>query len=282
MKTDSKLLLNLGSGSRFHSDWHNLDFAPQLPGVIIHDLRQPLPYKDGTVDACYSAHVLGHLQDAEAHQFLQEQYRVLKPGGVARFSVPDLQQVVNEYLTLIGPLCEGDDRRRDDYLWNRIEMHDQMARSDFGGRMAEFLAQKPVPNPDYVISRVGEEGRSLMDMNVEEIPVFKSRPKASHLAYYFQKAHRKAIGSLVRIFGGRDLAEAYRLGCFRKFSGEIQWRIYDLYSIGLELKAAGFDTVVRRTASESAIADFSNYAFDTDPDGVERKPESLYVEALKK
>lgn len=282
MKTDSKIRLNLGSGWRFHSDWHNLDFAPQVEGVIIHDLREPLPYEDGTVDACYSAHVLGHLQDAEAHQFLREQYRVLKPGGVARFSVPDLQQVVNEYLTLIGPLCEGDDSRAADYQWNRIEMHDQMARSDYGGRMAEYLAQRPVPNPDYVLSRIGEEGRGLMDMKVDEIPVFKSPPKASHLGYYLQKAHRKAIGGLVRLLGGRNLAEAYRLGCFRKYSGEIQWRIYDFYSIAVELKAAGFEAVVKCSATESAIEKFSHFSFDTNPEGVERKPESLYVEAIKK
>lgn len=282
MKTDTKLRLNLGSGWRYHPDWHNLDFAPQMQGVIIHDLRDPLPYEDSSVDACYSAHVLGHLKDAEAHQFLQEQYRVLNSGGVARFSVPDLQQVVNEYLTLIGPLCEGDDRRADDYRWNRIEMHDQMSRSDYGGRMAEFLAQRPVPNPDYVLSRIGEEGRGLMDLNVEEVPVIKSPPKASHAGYYFQKARRKAIGGLVRLLGGRDVAEAYRLGCFRQFSGEVQWRIYDFYSISVELKAAGFETVVKCSATESAIHDFANFSFDTDPEGVERKPESLYVEAIKK
>jgi hypothetical protein len=147
--------------------------------------------------------------------------------------------------------------------------------------MAEFLAQRPIPNPDYIISRIGEEGHDLMGLKVDEVPVFKSRLKPSHSSYYFQLARRKITGMAVRLLGGKEVAEAYRMGCFRHFSGEIQWRVYDFYSLSLELKAAGFETIVRCEPSESAIENFTSCHFDTDENGVERKPESLYAEAIK-
>ncbi|GHC43654.1 class I SAM-dependent methyltransferase [Roseibacillus persicicus] len=272
--------LNLGCGRRFHPDWDNLDFVPRIEGVIVHDLTTPLPYSTYGVECCHTAHVLGHFRDDVVETFLKEQFRVLRPGGIARFAVPDLQQVVQQYRELIGPLCEGDYERAADYEWNLIELHDQIGRSEYGGKLAKFLAQDPVPNPDYVISRIGEEGRDLIEGRVDE-SIIQTRPQLDHLGHYFQKARLKLTRGVVRILAGKEAALAFREGCFRRFSGEVQWRIYDQYSLTRDLLAIGFFDIRKVHHDESRIPNFKSYCFDSDEQGIERKPESLYLEATK-
>lgn len=272
--------LNLGCGRRFHPDWDNLDFVPQIEGVIVHNLTKPLPYPTSSVACCHSAHVLGHFRKEDAKAFLTEQFRVLEPGGIARFAVPDLQQVIHEYRELIGPLCEGDYTRAADYEWNQIELYDQIARSFYGGKMAKFLAQDPVPNRDYVIKRIGEEGRALMDAQPDG-KIVQTKFKFGHLGYYFKKARLKLTRGVVRILAGKEAALAFHEGCFRHFSGEVQWRIYDQYSLTRDLLAVGFEDVRKVHHDESRIPDFKSYCLDSDEQGIERKPESLYLEATK-
>ena len=272
--------LNLGCGRRIHHDWDNLDFTPRAEGVIVHNLAKSLPYPTNSVSACHTSHVLGHLMKEEANKFLTEQLRVLEPGGIARFTVPDLKQVIQEYRELIGPLCEGDYERAHDYEWNQIELYDQVARSFYGGKMSKFLAQKPLPNRDYVISRIGEEGRQLIDAPSEG-KIVETQFQLSHFGYYFKKARLKFTRGVVRILAGKEAAIAFHEGCFRRFSGEVQWRVYDQYSLTRDLLAIGFTDIRKCHFDESRIPNFKNAHFDGDEDGVERKPESLYLEATK-
>ena len=118
--------LNLGCGPAAPADWVNLDgswnawFAhhPLLRaglrriGVInagnqgaqwkvrpvVHDLTRPLPFPENSFWAIYASHVLEHLYRVEADALLAECKRVLKPGGVLRLVVPDLQFLVEDYL----------------------------------------------------------------------------------------------------------------------------------------------------------------------------------------
>ncbi|MGJ8725825.1 MAG: class I SAM-dependent methyltransferase [Roseibacillus sp.] len=272
--------LHLACGRRFHPDWHNLDFSPMVEGVIVHNLTEPLPYETSSVACCHSAHVLGHFRKEQAEAFLSEQLRVLEPGGIARFAVPDLQQVIHEYRELIGPLCEGDYDRAADYEWNQIELYDQVDRSFYGGKMAKFLAQDPVPNRDYVIKRIGEEGRELMDAP-HDGKIVQTKLKLEHLGYYFKKARLKLTRGVVQILAGKEAALAFHEGCFRRFSGEVQWKVYDQYSLTRDLLALGFTDIRRCHHDESRIPDFKDFSFDSDEQGNERKPESLYLEATK-
>jgi SAM-dependent methyltransferase len=70
---------------------------PWAGDVVIHDLREPLPWDDGQFEAVYASHLLEHLTWGDARQLLMESRRVLKPGGVCRIVVPDLEYMVGEY-----------------------------------------------------------------------------------------------------------------------------------------------------------------------------------------
>ncbi len=64
---------------------------------VHHDLAYGIPFHDETVDFVYSSHFLEHLYRADAQRILSESYRVLKPGGTIRVSVPDLEYAVSLY-----------------------------------------------------------------------------------------------------------------------------------------------------------------------------------------
>lgn len=81
--------VHLGPGQeRYIPGWLNVDanmFTARCD--IWADLRRPLPFRDATVDAVYSHHVVEHLPDVEAH--FKDVHRILKPGGIYRIGGPN-------------------------------------------------------------------------------------------------------------------------------------------------------------------------------------------------
>lgn len=88
--------LHIGCGARIIPGWHNIDLDP--PADTILDVRQGLPYTDGSVSLIYSEHHHEHLTLEEGNMLLSEYYRVLKPGGVLRISVPSLNKLLEMYI----------------------------------------------------------------------------------------------------------------------------------------------------------------------------------------
>ncbi len=62
-----------------------------------HDLASGIPLADGVADCVFSSHFFEHLFRKDADHLLRECHRVLKPGGVLRISVPDLEYAVSLY-----------------------------------------------------------------------------------------------------------------------------------------------------------------------------------------
>jgi hypothetical protein len=57
--------------------------------------------------------------------------------------------------------------------------------------------------------------------------------------------------------------------------------MYDSYSLGKILEDAGFRNIKRQKAHESLIENFNDYLLDIEPGGLVRKPDSLFMEAVK-
>jgi len=121
--------LNLGCSGQIIDGWINVDYAfgarlSKIPffralnkyvrffdmdwddKIFIHDLRKPLPWENESVNIIYSSHTLEHLTKAEGYNLLLECYRVLKPQGIIRIIVPDLQCIVNDYNAHVFPADE--------------------------------------------------------------------------------------------------------------------------------------------------------------------------------
>ena len=65
---------------------------------VHHDLVHGLPFGDGCVDFVYSSHFVEHLFLKDTIHLLRDIFRVLKPGGTLRISVPDLEYVMSLYV----------------------------------------------------------------------------------------------------------------------------------------------------------------------------------------
>lgn len=65
--------------------------------VVRLDLTKRLPFSDQRFKTIYCSHTLEHLYFKDALELLKECKRILKPGGVCRFVVPDLASIVERY-----------------------------------------------------------------------------------------------------------------------------------------------------------------------------------------
>jgi predicted SAM-dependent methyltransferase len=247
-------LLNLGCGASFHPAWVNVDFHPADATVLRHDLRQTLPFPDGHFAAVYHSHVLEHFPKAFAPVFLRECRRVLRPGGVLRVVVPDLENIARLYLQNLEAALAGDAKAGPRHEWMTLELLDQMTREEGGGEMAKFWSREPMPAEDFVKQRSGAEVLRFLAAR-------KARPES--------KRNKPAIRQTPA-----------RAAHFRE-SGEIHKWMYDRRSLGLLLEETGLAQARACAASESAIDQFNSYGLDLTADGGIRKPDSLFMEAIK-
>ena len=270
-------LVNVGCGSTIHPDWINLDLIPGVPGVIQHNLCSGLPFHDNEVDVVYHSHVLEHLAPDQGERMLTECFRVLRPGGVLRIVVPDLEQIARLYLEFHALAWEGDLEARQRYEWIKLELLDQMVRSNSGGKMGRYLLQLGKTDADFVRSRLGQEVLKAVGsaQNLERPAVQQKRTLKQRFDSWRE---RLAIRCVSRILG-RSAATALVEALFRN-RGEIHRWMYDRYSIRALCTQIGFEHFQVQTAASSSIAEFETYQLDRDGESV-RKPDSLFCECRK-
>jgi predicted SAM-dependent methyltransferase len=262
----SRLMLNLGCGDRTHPDWVNIDFSvrarlkgvpivrrllggPNPPGYRNHDLRKGIPAATATADVVYSSHVLEHLDPDDASLFLREAWRALRPGGVLRVVVPDLEQATRGYLAALdarrtSPAPEAELR----YEWAVILLLDQMVRNRPGGRMGPWLREH---SDSGVVREMGGIVAELAAAEDSEIDGLRR--------------------ILRQIAARRDPAR----------SGELHRWMYDEVSLASLLAKCGFREIRRVTADQSRIPGWNDFGLDLDPDGRPHQPGSVWMEAVR-
>lgn len=119
--------------------WLTLDLD-QPSDVMCNIKREQLPFLDGSVGYLYASHVLEHLKDDEIRFFLRECHRVLRPSGLLRLVVPDLDLFVSSFT--------GHDS----------ELHFERPVNEFGESLrfgVEHFVQQGIASPGATLSHNG-------------------------------------------------------------------------------------------------------------------------------
>ncbi|MBS0569059.1 MAG: methyltransferase domain-containing protein [Proteobacteria bacterium] len=90
--------VNLGSGDHKLDGWLNVDLVRKDNPDLVADLSRPLPFTDASLDYIHTEDFFAALTLEQAHDFLRECRRVLKPAGVMRLLTPDLEKLAHKYL----------------------------------------------------------------------------------------------------------------------------------------------------------------------------------------
>lgn len=166
---DGRAMLNLGCGTKMNWEWNNLYFSSYAhlahhkaiarilrkvgllsegryqrllgvdPEIIIWDLRNGIPLENNTFDVVYNSHFLEHINRDSAPVILKECYRVLKINGVIRVVVPDLQAIINRYISSFLRLEEGDESALSHHQQAIHELFNQMVRQKPVGTTQQHL-----------------------------------------------------------------------------------------------------------------------------------------------
>lgn len=133
---NGRAMLNLACGNRMHPNWNNIDFSPLIllaryrrfarifqilhvlsgerfhrvqaidPNIIRWNLLAGIPFPDDTFDVVYHSHFLEHLDRSVVSSFFKECYRVVKPAGVLRIVVPDLEIRCRNYVETLNLMSQ--------------------------------------------------------------------------------------------------------------------------------------------------------------------------------
>lgn len=114
--------------------WERFQSLPD--NILCHDLAKGIPFPDASVDVVYHSHLLEHLERKTALVFLAEVKRVLKPGGIHRIAVPDLEMACRDYL---GSLDEsvGDSEKAEKHESSIEPIIEQCVRIEGAGAAAQ-------------------------------------------------------------------------------------------------------------------------------------------------
>ena len=277
---------NLGCGSQICPDWINIDLVRTGPGVVAHDLSTGIPLPDASCEVVYHSHVLEHLRRSDAQFFMRECFRVLKPGGILRVAVPDLEQICRQYLLALDRALAKGVHAACDYEWIMLELFDQTVRPQSGGDMRAYLQQNPLPNEAFVYERIGEVGREMVSSlraSVGQVG-HSSENLSLGIGAFLRKMGRhmgvQLAQKLVFWATGRRFIEACRLGRFR-MGGEVHQWMYDRYSIEQLMISVGLKDSRQESALTSRISGWTDVPLDVLPDRTVRKPDSLFMEGLR-
>ena len=276
---DSIKRLNIGCGRHYHPEWTNLDLQSSDPDVICHDVTQGVPFSADSFHVVYHSHILEHLSPEQGNELISECYRVLKPGGILRVVVPDLEEIVQLYLAMHEQAWKGNDRAQVNYHWMKMELLDQMVRSQSGGLMGRYMAGLTDDKADFVESRIGSEFELCRAPDVEPNDEKEDGSFWLRLGKGFNHLKMATAKRLVKFLMGEKAEAAFEESLFRG-QGEIHRWMYDRYSLRELCYQAGFVDFEIKSASESQIENYTDFQLDCVEKRV-RKPDSLFVECCK-
>jgi hypothetical protein len=160
-----------------------------------------------------------------------------------------------------------------------------MVRGQNGGEMLAFLREASAEERKHAIDQMGPEAEGALAARGERprgpqewlAKVRRPRRVARALARLRYVAARRTVAALL---GSRG-REAFDLGWFDT-AGERHLWMYDVHNLSEMLRRCGFARVEQQSPETSLWESWSKENLDLEDDGRVSKPNSLYMEGVKR
>lgn len=153
------------------------------------DIVRGLPHGEESIQGIFCSHVLEHLSLEDCRKAIQNTYRYLKPGGIFRLVLPDLQYAIEEYTknctpeaarrfmetTLLGSHSRGSLAHRfkdcvlgnskHQWMWDEKAMIQELKNAGF----RQVRRAKYGDSADQKFSEAEREGRFVNSLALEAI-----------------------------------------------------------------------------------------------------------------
>ncbi len=273
-------------------EWTNVKFSvlaqPDVDNMYYVDISaKPLPFPNSSFDAVNAYHVFEHLTPREGEAFALDILGVLKPGGIFRISVPDLEQNCRKYLHYLAKAVqEPTDQNLSRYKWSAMEIYEQMIRDKSGGLMAEAIRSGDY-DEEYLnewysdvfrpfFQKGGTDNRNAVLVDTKKTvlqQLMRVTPKRVYRAL-----SRRIKNVLITSVAPDETVLARRHPLVTKEA--VRWQ-YDRLSLRLLVEKVGFVEFKQMTFKDSDINQWDQYDLDRSNHGDHPIDPSVYVECRR-
>jgi SAM-dependent methyltransferase len=212
-----KRFFNVGAGAFRHPAWTNIDMKSEWYGSVQHanaggfleyDLLAlaPLPVETDSAELLYSSHTLEHIPDGAAFNLLREAHRVLKPGGVIRLTMPDIDLFYDALRRNDVDFWYQRHTYSIETFWRRVGLRGPMSQfsieQSFVDMICTFRGNRPSASHnrrrDPVASSVGQSGATVRVRGVSKSELPPKEPAwVSHELVELPQVARRTQGGRV-------------------------------------------------------------------------------------
>ena len=174
-----KIKLNLGCYDKKIHGFVNIDIREDVEPDTVDDVFKLDKFESNSVDLIYACHVLEHADYKESEVAMKRWFEILKPGGILRLAVPDMEAHFAHYyyhkdLRLLHSTFWGSQKHSYDYHkngWDFKKLEEDLKNVGFSSvERYDWRKVEHAHMDDYsqtYFPHMDKENGKLMSLNVE-------------------------------------------------------------------------------------------------------------------
>lgn len=237
-----------------YSDWASLscnqvtDDSPK--NAYNYNPNLCIPFLDESFEVIYIRDILERIQESRAKSFLSDCLRALKPNGIIRVAIKDLEGICKNYINELEKFRQSKAPSDIRYNFSKLELLDKLVMEKKGGKITKFVKDNFNKDEKYLVDRIGKESvESIKNTVIPET--------------FINETAIPSTNSEI------------------EYSLEKYLNLFDFFSIKEVLNEAGFVDISQKSYNESINNDIKACNFDSDENGNIKHPDEIFIEARK-